>query len=234
LYTRGGEENTVKLKVRRTHSNHCLSVAIILASQLRVERAPPETLQRNRGRWRLGPSSSVFCKIQSRLPLPAFIRFVYATLLFPGSSSTRSLLCPSPKRHRYDNQRYIKHTSQSQWQLDRSYWHCSPLPASIITSIPQGLLVSSHVRLTTTSGSQGNCSCVRGSNLFYYGSRLISLCTLHQGCNEGYKSENVSVELMGDSPFHLRGSFPGPQDSPYEDGNFDVVSSTIILSTYMI
>jgi ubiquitin-conjugating enzyme (huntingtin interacting protein 2) len=30
---------------------------------------------------------------------------------------------------------------------------------------------------------------------------------------------------MDDTPFHLRGSFQGPQDSPYEGGNFEEVSS---------
>ncbi|KAN0105335.1 ubiquitin-conjugating enzyme [Russula decolorans] len=41
-------------------------------------------------------------------------------------------------------------------------------------------------------------------------------------CNNDYKTENISVELMDDSPFHLRGSLQGPQDSPYEGGNFEV------------
>ncbi|KAF8498534.1 ubiquitin-conjugating enzyme/RWD-like protein [Russula emetica] len=41
-------------------------------------------------------------------------------------------------------------------------------------------------------------------------------------CNNDYKTENISVELMDDSPFHLRGSFQGLQDSPYEGGNFEV------------
>jgi hypothetical protein len=70
-------------------------------------------------------------------------------------------------------------------------------------------------------------------SFFFRGSRLISLCT-HQGCNDGYKTENISVELMDDSPFHLRGFFQGPQGSPYEGGNFEVVSSTVIVSTGMI
>ena len=37
---------------------------------------------------------------------------------------------------------------------------------------------------------------------------------------------------MDDSPFYLRGSFQGPQDSPYEGGDFDVVSSTVNFSTW--
>ncbi|KAF9448775.1 hypothetical protein P691DRAFT_800272 [Macrolepiota fuliginosa MF-IS2] len=36
------------------------------------------------------------------------------------------------------------------------------------------------------------------------------------------KSSNIRIELVGDSPFHLKGSFPGPQETPYEGGNFDV------------
>ncbi len=101
-----------------------------------------------------------------------------------------------------------------------------------ITSIPQGLFVSSHVRLTTTkSGNQGNCSCVRSSSFFI--THLISLWT-HQGCNNDYKTESISVEQINDSPFHLRGFLQGPQGSPYEGGTFEVVSSTVIFSMCMI
>lgn len=38
------------------------------------------------------------------------------------------------------------------------------------------------------------------------------------------KTSNIRIELIDNSPFHLRGSFPGPQGTPYEGGNFDVVS----------
>lgn len=31
------------------------------------------------------------------------------------------------------------------------------------------------------------------------------------------------IELVDNSPYHLRGSFSGPQDTPYEGGHFDVV-----------
>ncbi|KAI0270979.1 ubiquitin-conjugating enzyme/RWD-like protein [Russula aff. rugulosa BPL654] len=41
-------------------------------------------------------------------------------------------------------------------------------------------------------------------------------------CNDTYKTDNISVELMDNSPFHLRGSFRGPQDGLYEGGNFEV------------
>ena len=68
--------------------------------------------------------------------------------------------------------------------------------------------------------------------------QVLSVCVLTQGCNNDYKTDNVSVEQMNDSPFHLRGSFQGPQDSPYEGGTFEVVRSAVIVifskSTCMI
>jgi hypothetical protein len=73
------------------------------------------------------------------------------TLLFPGSLSTRALLLATTLRP----SKIYQHTSHSEWQLLALY-----PSASTITSIPQGLFASSHVRLTTTSGNQGNCSCV--------------------------------------------------------------------------
>lgn len=39
------------------------------------------------------------------------------------------------------------------------------------------------------------------------------------------KSSNIKIELIDESPFHLKGSFPGPQDTPYEGGHFEVVST---------
>ncbi|KAK7435485.1 Ubiquitin-conjugating enzyme E2 1 [Stygiomarasmius scandens] len=36
------------------------------------------------------------------------------------------------------------------------------------------------------------------------------------------KTSNISLELIDDSPFHLKGSFPGPEGTPYEGGNFEV------------
>jgi ubiquitin-protein ligase len=38
------------------------------------------------------------------------------------------------------------------------------------------------------------------------------------------KSSNIRIDLIDESPFHLKGSFPGPQDTPYEGGHFEVVS----------
>jgi len=36
------------------------------------------------------------------------------------------------------------------------------------------------------------------------------------------KSSNISIDLVDNSPFHLKGSFPGPKDTPYEGGTFEV------------
>ena len=40
------------------------------------------------------------------------------------------------------------------------------------------------------------------------------------------KSSNINIDLIDNSPFHLRGSFDGPQDTPYEGGHFEVVRYT--------
>ncbi|KAJ3747733.1 ubiquitin-conjugating enzyme/RWD-like protein [Lentinula detonsa] len=36
------------------------------------------------------------------------------------------------------------------------------------------------------------------------------------------KTSNISLELIDNSPFHLKGSFPGPEDTPYQGGRFEV------------
>lgn len=36
------------------------------------------------------------------------------------------------------------------------------------------------------------------------------------------RTSQIRIELVGDSPFHLKGSFPGPEGTPYEGGDFDV------------
>ncbi|KAL5501884.1 UBC1 [Sanghuangporus vaninii] len=36
------------------------------------------------------------------------------------------------------------------------------------------------------------------------------------------KASNISIELIDDSPFHLKGSFDGPEGTPYEGGRYDV------------
>ncbi|TFL02358.1 ubiquitin-conjugating enzyme/RWD-like protein [Pterulicium gracile] len=35
-------------------------------------------------------------------------------------------------------------------------------------------------------------------------------------------TSNIKIELVGDTPFHLKGSFPGPEGTPYEGGHFEV------------
>lgn len=37
------------------------------------------------------------------------------------------------------------------------------------------------------------------------------------------KSSKINIDLIDNSPFHLRGSFDGPQDTPYSGGHFEVV-----------
>jgi len=36
------------------------------------------------------------------------------------------------------------------------------------------------------------------------------------------KTSNVHIDLVDNSPFHLKGTFQGPEDTPYEGGRFDV------------
>ena len=42
------------------------------------------------------------------------------------------------------------------------------------------------------------------------------------------KTSNIKIDLIDESPFHLKGSFPGPEDTPYEGGHFEVVSGPTI------
>jgi len=44
------------------------------------------------------------------------------------------------------------------------------------------------------------------------------------------KSSMIAVDLMDESPFHLIGSFPGPADTPYEGGHYQV--DIVIPETY--
>ncbi|KIK93632.1 hypothetical protein PAXRUDRAFT_502682 [Paxillus rubicundulus Ve08.2h10] len=39
---------------------------------------------------------------------------------------------------------------------------------------------------------------------------------------KGDKSSSIRIDLIDNSPFHLKGSFPGPKDTPYEGGTFEV------------
>jgi len=36
------------------------------------------------------------------------------------------------------------------------------------------------------------------------------------------KTSNIKISLIDESPFHLKGSFPGPAETPYEGGHFEV------------
>ncbi|KAH0586561.1 Ubiquitin-conjugating enzyme E2 1 [Termitomyces sp. J132] len=36
------------------------------------------------------------------------------------------------------------------------------------------------------------------------------------------KTSNIKIDLINDNPFHLKGSFPGPEGTPYEGGTFEV------------
>ncbi|KAF8601385.1 hypothetical protein BDV93DRAFT_538553 [Ceratobasidium sp. AG-I] len=36
------------------------------------------------------------------------------------------------------------------------------------------------------------------------------------------KASKISIELIDDSPFHLCGSFPGPDDTPYQGGTYQI------------
>ncbi|KAJ3472967.1 hypothetical protein NLI96_g13183 [Meripilus lineatus] len=40
------------------------------------------------------------------------------------------------------------------------------------------------------------------------------------------KTSQIKVDLFDSSPFHLKGSFNGPEDTPYEGGHFEVVRLT--------
>ena len=42
------------------------------------------------------------------------------------------------------------------------------------------------------------------------------------------KTSLIRIDLIDESPFHLKGSFPGPQGTPYEGGTFDVVSGALV------
>jgi len=36
------------------------------------------------------------------------------------------------------------------------------------------------------------------------------------------KASSITITLIDDSPFHLKGTFPGPEGTPYEGGTYDV------------
>jgi hypothetical protein len=39
------------------------------------------------------------------------------------------------------------------------------------------------------------------------------------------KASNITIEPVDTSPFHLKGSFEGPDGTPYEGGHYEVVST---------
>jgi ubiquitin-conjugating enzyme (huntingtin interacting protein 2) len=51
---------------------------------------------------------------------------------------------------------------------------------------------------------------------------LVDLQTGLTDCKSD-KTSNVQIELIDNSPYHLKGSFQGPEDTPYAGGQFDVV-----------
>ena len=46
------------------------------------------------------------------------------------------------------------------------------------------------------------------------------------------KASNISIDLIDNSPFHLKGSFPGPEGTPYEGGHFEVVRASPTGATF--
>lgn len=52
--------------------------------------------------------------------------------------------------------------------------------------------------------------------------RVADLLRLQDCKND--KTSNIRISLIDESPFHLKGSFPGPAETPYEGGHFEVVS----------
>lgn len=39
------------------------------------------------------------------------------------------------------------------------------------------------------------------------------------------KTSSIKIETIDESPFHLKGSFPGPEGTPYQGGNFEIVGT---------
>lgn len=57
----------------------------------------------------------------------------------------------------------------------------------------------------------------------------VHACAAYIDCKND-KTSNITLELVDNSPFHLKGTFIGPEDTPYEGGHYDVVS-TVCIST---
>lgn len=61
-----------------------------------------------------------------------------------------------------------------------------------------------------------------GSFFAFIDNHYRSFVPSNQDCKND-RTSNIRIDLIDNSPFHLKGSFPGPQETPYEGGNFDVV-----------
>jgi len=70
---------------------------------------------------------------------------------------------------------------------------------------------------------------IAGEHLFLY-THEIRL-TVHGSDCKNDKTSGIRIEMVADSPFHLIGFFPGPEGTPYEGGNFEVVRPISLLSS---
>jgi ubiquitin-conjugating enzyme (huntingtin interacting protein 2) len=62
----------------------------------------------------------------------------------------------------------------------------------------------------------------KGSLLAFIDNHPRSFVLWNKDCKND-RTSSIRIELIDNSPFHLKGSFPGPEETPYEGGNFDVV-----------
>lgn len=102
--------------------------------------------------------------------------------------------------------------------------HPKPHPFSFLDFlilIPSSFLPESHNGRPPSSCQQGNCW------LVYSQAPQSSILQLCSDCKND-KTSNISLDLIDNSPFHLRGSFPGPEDTPYQGGHFEVVCKRIV------
>jgi len=100
----------------------------------------------------------------------------------------------------------------------------SHLPSSLSpSSLAASLLSASNANhgCSLTSPQQGDFRQVHtgtGTTMI-----TINVVTWVADCMND-KTSNVQIELVDNSPFHLKGSFQGPEDTPYQGGHFDIVS----------
>lgn len=82
---------------------------------------------------------------------------------------------------------------------------------------------------TRRSQVRSRCHCFRAQEIVII--RMLKPCVflLLQDCKND-KTSNISVDLVDNSPFHLIGSFLGPEETPYEGGHFQVVRPAFILT----